>query len=230
MSAPLILAIESATSRVGCAVGTVDGVLAAAHAARGRHHAESLVPQIRFTLELAGLAIDDLDLIAVDVGPGLYTGLRVGLTTARAMAHSLGVPLIGVSSLEAVADRVRHGGGEVVAVLDARRGEVFHGCFDCSGSLPVATTEAAVGDPAILAASLAARAGRLRIVGDGARAHADVFAANGLRIGEVDDALPAPEAVLRLAAARADEAAAPALVAPLYLRRPDAVANWERAG
>ena len=102
-SADAHLGIESATGRVGCAIGGHEGVIASAHSSRGRRHAEALAPQIRFVSEQAGVALDEIGLVAVDIGPGLYTGLRVGVTTALAIATTLRVPMIGVTSLDLLA-------------------------------------------------------------------------------------------------------------------------------
>ena len=94
----LILGIESAGTQVGCAVGGHEGVLASAHSGRGRRHAEALAPQIDFVRRQAGIEISEIAAVAVDVGPGLFTGLRVGIATAVAMAYGLGVPMIPVPS------------------------------------------------------------------------------------------------------------------------------------
>jgi len=223
MTGPFVLAIESATSCVGCALGTPDGVIASTYSARGRRHAESLAPQIEFVAQQAGAAITDIEVIAVDVGPGLYTGLRVGITTARAMAHTLGVPMIPVTSLEAIAHANRAGGDMVVAI-DARRGEVFHAAFtfDADG--------APTGDePAVGAADSVPNRNLQRVIGDGAMAYVDEFAAAGLSVDATASHLPLPDAILALAVDRLDRAVRPADVHPLYLRRPDAVAKWEGA-
>ncbi|MDW3220796.1 MAG: tRNA (adenosine(37)-N6)-threonylcarbamoyltransferase complex dimerization subunit type 1 TsaB [Acidimicrobiales bacterium] len=212
MNAPLILAIESATSCVGCALGTVDGALAATHTVQARRHAESLAPQIRSVLAEAGRAVRDIDIVAVDVGPGLYTGLRVGITTARAMAHTLGVPMVGVTSLEAVAWQA---GVDVTVALDARRREVFHETFTAGiGSGP------AVGPP-----TDAIAAGRT-LVGDGAAEYESDVLAAGATVDHTVTAYPLPESILALAAGRVGEAGAPETIRPLYLRAPDAVAKF----
>ena len=72
----IILGIESATSQVGCAIGGHEGVLSSVHSSRGKRHAENLTPQIEFVLEQARIAMDEISVVAVDIGPGLYTGLR----------------------------------------------------------------------------------------------------------------------------------------------------------
>ena len=223
MTAPLLLAIESATSCVGCAVGTADGVLASARSVRSRRHAESLAPQIGFVTAQAGVALHDVDLIAVDVGPGLYTGLRVGVTTARAMAHTLEIATVAVSSLEAIAHVAGVGDGLVVAI-DARRGEIFHSHFHVDGvGEPVATP------PVVATAGEVDGLSGTRVVGDGALAYHEELAAAGMRVDRRATPYPTPEAVLAVAATRADRAVPPRELVPLYLRRPDAVARWESA-
>lgn len=216
----MILAIESAASCVGCAFGSPDGVLASTYTARGRRHAESLAPQIEFVLGQADAAVSDIDCVAVDVGPGLYTGLRVGITTARAMAHTLDVPMVPVSSLDAIAHANR-GGGDMIVAIDARRHEVFHCAFTVSADGSLVGTEPRVGPPDGVGVD-----GVRRVVGDGALVYADVFEHAGLTVDATATHLPLPDAVLELAGARVDEAVAPSQVEPLYLRRPDAVAKW----
>ena len=103
----LILGIESATVQVGCAIGGHEGVLASAHSAKGKRHAESLAPSIQFICEQAGIELSEIGVVAVDIGPGLFTGLRVGVATAKAIAFALRIPMIGVSSLDLVAFPVR---------------------------------------------------------------------------------------------------------------------------
>src|SRR4051812_20302346 len=125
----IILGIETATMQVGCAVGGVEGVFASFHAARGRRHAEALAPAIEVVCRQAEVEMHEISAIAVDIGPGLFTGLRVGVATAKAMALALRVPMIGLSSLDLLAYPVRHTRRLVVSVVDARRGEVFYACY-----------------------------------------------------------------------------------------------------
>ena len=113
----LILGIETATDQVGCAIGGHEGVLASFHAARGRRHAEILTPSIEFTCRQARVDLREVGVIAVDLGPGLFTGLRVGVSTAKAMAQALRVPVIGVSSLDLLAFAVRYTNRLVVAAI-----------------------------------------------------------------------------------------------------------------
>ena len=94
----LILGIESSTSQVGCAIGGHEGVLASAHSSRGKRHAENLTPQIEFVCEQARVELHEISVVAVDIGPGLYTGLRVGVTSAISIAFGLIVLTVMVSS------------------------------------------------------------------------------------------------------------------------------------
>ena len=121
----LILGIETATEQVSVAIGGHEGVLAMFEVCRGRRHAETLIPAIEFVCKQADIEMSEFGAIAVDVGPGLFTGMRVGLAAAKAIAQALRVPMIGISSLDLLAFPLRQSGREVAAVIDARKGELF---------------------------------------------------------------------------------------------------------
>ncbi len=233
----LILSIESAAGRVGCAIGSPEGVHVCVEATRDRHHAELLAPQIQTACAHSGIALSDLDAVAVDVGPGLYTGLRVGVATAVTMAHALGVQVIAVSSLELLAYPLRHSSRRVAAVIDARRGEVFHACFSCADGHIERLTEPAVSTPEQLCEQLAASdastvsqaAPALRaetlILGDGILRYGSLFKdLPDLVQAEPGLAHPSAASLVLLAqtAATQQEFLRPQEVEPLYLRRPDA--------
>jgi len=122
-----IVAIETATETIGVAVRSDNGTRAAFTLEGRRRHVEILVPAMEHLVAQVGLAVTDLHLVAVDLGPGLFTGLRVGVAAAKGLARSLGIGVVGLSSLEILA-RAAAGsghGGHVLAAVDARRGEVF---------------------------------------------------------------------------------------------------------
>jgi len=226
----LILGIESATARVGCAIGGHEGVLASAHSSRGRRHAEALAPQIEFIAEQAGVSLRDLGAVAVDVGPGLYTGLRVGVTTALSIATTLRVPMIGVSSLDLLAFPVALTDRKIVAVVDARRAEVFHASYRPVPGGVQRISEPAVARPGDLVAAIEADGEPVLVVGDGAIAHGDVFGgADGVEMADDSFAHPSAGSLVALAHARAlrEEFVRPDEIEPLYLRRPDAEAKWD---
>jgi tRNA threonylcarbamoyladenosine biosynthesis protein TsaB len=122
-----IVAIETATETVGVAVRTAAGVQAEFALAGRRRHVESLTPALTHLLEQVDLAPGDLDLVAVDLGPGLFTGLRVGVSTAKGLAQALGLGVVGLSSLDVLVAAAADLGhrGLVLSAVDARRGEVF---------------------------------------------------------------------------------------------------------
>lgn len=226
----LILGIESATAQVGCAIGGHEGVLASTHSARARRHAESLAPQIEFALSQARITIDEISVVAVDVGPGLYTGLRVGISTAMATAFGLSVPMIGVSSLDLVAFPVRHTRRLVVAAIDARRGELFTAFYrQVPGGLQ-RVTEPHVVTPDDLTAELEAASTECLVVGDGALRYRDKLSAiSKVEVADENLAYPSAGSLVALAHARAlrEEFVQPSEISPLYLRRPDAEVNWQ---
>ena len=116
----MILGIETATAHVSVALGGHEGVIAAFELARDRRHAETLAPAIQFIAAQADVTLAEVGVIAVDIGPGLFTGMRVGLATAKALAQALRVPMIGLSSLDLLAFPLRQRDDVIVPVVDAR--------------------------------------------------------------------------------------------------------------
>ena len=226
----LLLGIETATQQVGCAIGGHEGVLASVHCARGRRHAENLTPQIEFICSQAGIELSDIGLVAVDVGPGLFTGLRVCVSAAKAIAFALSIPMIGVSSLDLLAFTVRYSPRLIVAAIDARRGELYYGFYRQVPGGVQRLSEQHVGSPDDLASELLATNEEVLLVGDGARRYAEVF--DGLaRVehAEIGNSFPSASSLVQLAHPRAmrEEFEQPEAIQPVYLRRPDAEINWK---
>lgn len=227
----IILGIESATMQVGCALGGVEGVLASFTAARGRRHAETLVPAVQFVCEQARVQLDEVSVVAVDIGPGLFTGLRVGVATAKALAHALRVPMLGLSSLDLLAFALHHTDGLIATVVDARRGEVFAALYRPVPGGVQRVANPRVCAPSELASELMAMGEDCLLVGDGAIRYASAFDdARHLCIADGAFAHPSPAALVQLAHARAlrEEFVQPSELEPLYLRKADAEINWER--
>ena len=230
----LILGIESAGAQVGCAVGGHEGVLASAHAGRGRRHAEALAPQIDFVRRQAGIELSEVGAVAVDVGPGLFTGLRVGIATAVALAQGLGVPMIPVPSLDLMAFPARWTTRLIVPALDARRGELFTALFRRVPGGIQRVRDANVCTPDELSAELEALDEPALLLGDGALRHAEEFVGlKSIEMAEQGLANPSARSLVQLAHARAmrEEFVQPWELEPVYLRQPDAQINWAtRAG
>jgi tRNA threonylcarbamoyl adenosine modification protein YeaZ len=123
----LILAIDTATPAVTAGVVKLEGieVLAERVTIDARAHAEQLTPNVLAALADAGLTVDDLGAVVVGCGPGPFTGLRVGMATAAAYGHALGIPVHGVCSLDAIGIESAATASEILVVTDARRREVY---------------------------------------------------------------------------------------------------------
>lgn len=225
-----LLALDTATPQIGVALVGDDGLLVATRIAGGRRHGELLAPTIVAALETAGLTMGDLTAVAVDVGPGLFTGLRVGLATAQALVAALRIPAFGVTSLEALAHPHRREPGHVAAVVDARRHEVFRAIYAPVGGALVEVAAPEVCTPAALAEELtdlvAAGGQPVLAVGDGARRYAEVLLAPGVDVGGRLDAHPDPAVVAELATGR--EPVGAGGLRPLYLRQADVRIGWEQ--
>lgn len=225
----IILGIETATSQVGCALGGVEGCIASFHATKGRRHAETLVPAIQFVCEQARVEWKEVSVVAVDIGPGLFTGLRVGIATAKAIAQTLRVPMVGLSSLDLLAFPQRQGSGLIATVVDARRGEVFCALYRPVPGGVQRVTPARVCSPEELASELMAMGEDCLLVGDGAIRYRQVFDDGDLVLADNGFAYPSASSLVELAHPRAirEEFVQPSELSPMYLRKSDAEINWE---
>jgi tRNA threonylcarbamoyladenosine biosynthesis protein TsaB len=222
MSAMRILALETSTESGSCALWC-DGAVLQRLCPTGRSHSETLLPLVRELLAEAGLSIAQLDGIAFGVGPGAFTGLRVACGAAQGLAVAADLPLLPVTSLEAMAASCAEECGaevtEVLALLDARMGEVYAGVYgrpakswELQGSIRV-MSPAALSLPEKSSAALAC--------GNALLAYPELavrVAASGYQ--SFPDILPQAAWLVRLAAPRlaAGEGIDPALAAPLYIR------------
>ncbi len=184
----------------------------------GKRHGELLATGVRVVLEELGASTRDLSAVAVGVGPGPFTGLRVGITTGLVMGDALGIPVYGACSLDAV-DAWSDEPGRRLVVTDARRKEVYWAEYD-EGDERVAGPS--VMRPADLAEALRATSWEGRVVGDGAHRYPEHFPQAG------GPGYPSADALVMLAARRVVDAAPTEQLTPLYLRRPDAVPTAER--
>ncbi|HJR92581.1 MAG TPA: tRNA (adenosine(37)-N6)-threonylcarbamoyltransferase complex dimerization subunit type 1 TsaB [Acidimicrobiia bacterium] len=224
-----LLAIETATP--GSSVTLAEGRDAVAYAARVDRtgHSEFLVPAIDFCFDQAGWSPADLDGIVVDVGPGLYTGLRVGVATAQGLGATLGIPVIPVVSLDALALDAATGRRHIWAVIDVRRGEVaFSTYWPVPGGV-VRDGAPDLVDLAGLRARLESNPSDTLVVGDFPVLPEDTL--RGLhRVKTGRPRYPSARAVAEIGAGRfeRDEIPHPDEIRPLYLREPDVTINWEK--
>ena len=222
-----ILAIETATAASSIALGEGAEVEAMSVRVDPRGHVEFVVPAIDFSFDRAGWAPDDLDLIAVDVGPGTFSGIRAGIATAQAIAAAVGVPMIAVSSLTLLAMRAATGHRRIWPVVDVRRGQIATSPYRPVPGGVMRDGSAEIVTPDQLKAMIDANSSDALVVGDVGALPEDFF--NGLhRVKHGLPRYPSAEAALEyavLAAAR-EEYAGPDDLRPLYMREPDARINW----
>lgn len=215
----IVLAADTATAACSTALWCDGKVRARESVAMPRGHAEALMPMIARTVAAAGTKLRDIDLVAVTVGPGSFTGLRAGLAAARGLAMALARPCAGVTTLEAIAAAVatnsrRH--EPLLVALDSKRGQLFVQMFDACGT--------ASDDPGVCAPDeLRERVPQdpVAIVGDAAEIAAMALTRAGVRAHAVNaPPQPDPGLVAMIAARRRDTGDLPPV--PLYLRSPDA--------
>jgi tRNA threonylcarbamoyl adenosine modification protein YeaZ len=203
----LVLAIDTATPAVTAGVVADGDLLAERVTVDARAHAELITPNVLDALADAELGMADLHAVVVGCGPGPFTGLRVGMATAAAYGHALGIPVHGVCSLDAIGGLTT---GEMLVVTDARRREVYWARYRDGARIAGPTVSAPADvDP-----------GAARAVA-GSPEHAALF---GLPVCEPSHPTPAG-----LYAAVTEWSDDPAPLVPLYLRRPDAKTLAERA-
>lgn len=222
---PIILAIETSSETASCAL--LSGDLLLARESNGvRTHSQSILPMVQELLREAGLTLSQCDAIAFGAGPGSFTGVRTACGIAQGLAYGAGLPVIGLVTLEAMALEChqRTGAADILAVLDARMGEVYWAQYHYAGGLQV------VAAPALCApGEVAPRpvAGPLAACGNGFAAYPEAFAGRDFAAGALDALMPHARQVAQLALTAGPGVAA-AEAQPLYLRNKIAYTSAER--
>lgn len=229
----LVLGVETSTSQSSVCLATEQKVVAAVTLGRSQAHGEFLAPGIAFCLRQAGLDVNAVSGVAVSLGPGLYTGMRVGIATAQAFAHARNLPVVGLVSLDLLAFHVRHVRRLVCAVLDARRGELFWGFYRSVPGGVQRVSELGVGPSEKLAAEVEAIPEDVLAVGEGAVDAAAELESAGAEVGaSPSTAYPSAQCLVELAVPRflREETQRPEDLRPFYLRQADARINWRQRG
>lgn len=220
----LILAFDTALAACSAAIwdSRENTVLACEHQVLERGHAEALAPMVRRVLTESGRSIEDLDCLGVTTGPGTFAGVRIGIAMARGMSLAVGIPAIGVTTLQTVAGALKVSAGtKIASIFDARRGEFYAQCFDATHE-PL--TQPMLCRPDELPSFIGSIVGPgpVKIIGSGAKTAEPLLRAVGIG-AEIAEASALPDAVViaRFAARNPghDDLEPPA---PLYLRAPDA--------
>jgi len=223
-----ILAIETATPGAAVALGEDRQVISSAQRVDRRGHTEFLVPALDFIFDQADWSPSDLDAVVVDVGPGLYTGIRIGLATAQGLAAAVGVPVLPATSLDALGYRATTHRRHIWAVVDVRRGEVAVASYRPVPGGVVKDESPAIMTPERLRAVLESDPDDVLLVGDvPALPEGLLRGLHRLRIGW--PRYPSAAALLEVAAGplQRGEIPHPDEIRPLYLRDPDVTISWK---
>jgi tRNA threonylcarbamoyladenosine biosynthesis protein TsaB len=227
----LVLAIETSTPQTAVALGTEQGIVGAITLSGGRPGDEAVVPAVEHLLQWSESAPSSLSGVAVGLGPGLFTGMRVGIATGKALAQSLHVPIVGLASLDVLAFSVAHTRRPIAAAVDARRGEVFYAFYRPVPGGVTRESDFEVGPPERLAAELEARREDILMVGNGALAYRRVLepAGSHVEFAPAAYAFPAATALVELAIARLSREDFDRVheLRPHYVRKSDAQIAWD---
>ena len=221
----LVLGIET-SSRLGSVALWHDArVLAERLIAQGHNHGAVLFVELRRIFDEAGRRPADLGLIAVSQGPGSFTGLRIGLTAARTAAHVLGAPVVGVPSLDVLAENAPPDAQYVATLLDAKRGQVYTCIYERRGEGLARQMPYSVVRPEELELPTPCL-----VLGDACERFQDELTREGVTLSDREMWRPRAAAVARLGAARYGQGERHELhsLSPINLRRPEAEDVWDR--
>ncbi|MCI0677533.1 MAG: tRNA (adenosine(37)-N6)-threonylcarbamoyltransferase complex dimerization subunit type 1 TsaB [Actinobacteria bacterium] len=224
-----MLAIETATPGASVALVEDRTTLAAASRIDRVGHASFLVPAIDFCFDQVGWSPEDLDAVVVDVGPGLFTGIRVGVATAQGLGAAFGIPILPATSVDAVALEARTGHRLIWSVVDVRRGEYAVARYRPVPGGVVKEGSTDLLEPEVLRASLVSSADESLVVGD-VSSLPDGFFLGMSRVKTGKPRYPYAVALAEIGHARLEKGdyPAPDEIRPLYMRDPDVTINWAK--
>ena len=229
LSQTLVLGIETSGASTGLALVASGRVVAETVEHSSCGHNEVLMPLLDRLLRGAGVTARDLTGIGVDIGPGMFTSLRVGTSTAKGLAVAHRIPIVGMGSLWGLARTARPALDGVLALIDARKQQVYAALY-LNGQPAIEPSVLSPEELVSKAGSVLQQRGGIAVAGNGAGIGADLFAAAGIELNSSGIETPSPgvvalEADERIARGRVDDLAA---IEPLYLRRTDAELTRER--
>jgi len=226
----LVLGIETSTPQASVTIGSEQGIFGSCTISRGAAYGEFLLPAVEFLMRQSGLTYRQLSAVAIGLGPGLFTGMRVGVATAKTLAQALSVPIVGVPSLDLLAFDARYSPKVICPVLDAKRSEVFFAFYRQVPGGVARLTPYQVGPPERLADEFDARGADVLAIGTGALLYrAKLEEAERVEFGTMTHAFPRSAALIDLALTRILHEDYDHLfdIEPLYMRRTEAEINWQ---
>lgn len=227
----LVLGMETSTPWASVAIGSEQGIIGSCLISRGASHGSFLMPAVEFLMKEADLTYRNLSAVAVGLGPGLYTGMRVGVATAKTLAQALSVPIVGVPSLDLLAFEIRYSNKLICPVLDAKRNEVFFAFYKAVPGGVTRVSEYVVVAPEKLLVEMEARTEEILLVGNGALLYRHMLETRRkVEFGSIATAFPRATSLVELALPRLFREDFDRMfdLEPLYMRRSDAEINWEK--
>ncbi|MDD4236969.1 MAG: tRNA (adenosine(37)-N6)-threonylcarbamoyltransferase complex dimerization subunit type 1 TsaB [Desulfotomaculaceae bacterium] len=228
-----VLGIESATPVASVAVAGQGGILAERMVLNRRTHSVNLLPMLKAVLEESEIDRRKLIGIAVSGGPGSFTGLRIGMSTAKALAWVWGLPVVGISTLASLAHPLTGGGGLVCPILNARKNEVYTAIYDCQSEVVNCLQEPMAIGPLQLAEILLGYMRPVTFLGDGVPVYGSQLRdalGSIARLAPLAASFPRGAAVaeLGLAALQEGRGIDPSALLPEYIRLSEAELTWQR--
>ncbi len=222
-----ILALDTATQSCSVAVTNNEALCAELTALKNQTHSKHLMQMIDSVLSIAGFRVDDLDGLAVTIGPGSFTGLRIGISTIKGLAHALNRPVVGISSLEALAWQCADRTHLICPLLDARKGEVYSATYRFDENGCVQQTPARAAGPEVVAREITEIC---VFIGSGAQLYRPKLKSV---LGDLAYFMPPGQDIIRASSIaylsmprfKANTTHAPADLVPHYIRKSDAELN-----
>jgi tRNA threonylcarbamoyladenosine biosynthesis protein TsaB len=229
----LVLGIETSTPNASVAIASQTEVVGSYELGRGKSQDQVLMPATERLLEDAGLDWQQLGGVAVGLGPGMFTGLRVGITTGKAVAQALGISIVGLGSMDVLAHRVRFARRLICVCTDARRREIFWAFYRGVPGGVQKVSDFRCGPAEHCANEIEARSEPVLLVGGGAHLYPRAFedASGDAEIAGVGASIPTARGLAELGVALLMREEGDHLpdVRPLYVRKSDAEMSWEAA-
>lgn len=227
-----VLGIDTATLACSAAIVSPDRVVAELTVQTRKTHSERLMPIIQQLLEDANLTPRDLGGIAVSIGPGSFTGLRIGMTTAKSMAYALDIPVVGIPTLDALAAQFPYSARVIYPIVDAQKGRVYTGRFNTSTGYPASLSAYEVIDLAELIKRIANEGQPIILAGELAEFSEQLqdVERSVIELASPLNRMPrgATVAMLGLRQLLSGLGQDPQTLLPLYIRRSEAEVLWEQ--
>ena len=228
----IILSLETSTVASSVAIASEDSILAEISAKTRFTHSKTLVPHMEKALLLAGVKRENLGAVAVSIGPGSFTGLRIGLSAAKAVSYALSIPLVGISTLEALAAAFPTPGAKIAAVIDAQKGNAYFALYERTVDGLFEKRGISVASRGDILAAIKGEGGIVTLAGDFARRlfdEAKVVPGNA-KLAPLTHMMPRASCVAARAFARIKKGDVdnPMTLTPVYIRKSEAEVLWEK--